>query len=535
MSLLSLNEDALATVVSHLDASDAHQFSLTARAVHVLAKHQALTSVTLYHSVNTTAFCRYILTSMPHRLFALRTLEIHSVDGRTIPEEDFRTAAVLLADTLEGAKNLQRLVLANAERWTAHSDHRVVLAVSSMHHLREIELRGLGKTTSVLIQGLQSKPYKLVLGYEYNKVPPFLGLKEGFAMPSVEHLVTEGEIYYGHIPVMKAYARAFPNVRYADMGGRYDWDWMEDPSVMTGWPHLQCLKGPADVLAGYTSAMPVHLVEISTELQPDIEHHGWCGTDRGRRQQERWQALATVARAQPVALRTTVDIKIHSDFWQGFMTSSARLRYLCVKLCVIDGNDKWGVLSTWWKNMIPLFDATGIICIRVQYDTRWDSLLGADGYPDSLDEVATTFADLAKAAPTLRYVCLEFLTLPRLATRSRNALWPWPYPIPDDAFFIRTTRWNSPSGVLPKNMPPGSSPNARHGSTREMSADSESGHKANDAHGVYWWKLCSAGGQRVAEPLDTAIGERLATYVSSPDYDHTKDLNSQYDPNASDE
>ncbi|KAH9926441.1 uncharacterized protein B0H18DRAFT_1006121 [Fomitopsis serialis] len=41
---------------------------------------------------------------------------------------------------------------------------------------------------------------------------------------------------------------------------------------------------------------------------------------------------------------------------------------------------------------------------------------------------------------------------------------------------------------------------------------------------TYWWRLRGAGDDRVAEPLDVAVGERVAAYMSSPRYDHTMEF-----------
>ena len=65
----------------------------------------------------------------------------------------------------------------------------------------------------------------------------------------------------------------------------------------------------------------------------------------------------------------------------------------------------------------------------------------------------------------------------------------------------------------------------------EMSAsESEDGR----AH-TYWWR-CSdfeAGGGRVAERMKATLGDRISSYMSSPRYDHTQEVDGESFPRRS--
>lgn len=201
--LLALNADVLWNIVSFLDAPDARELSRTNRIFHIVAKHQALTSVTLHSLASVIKFCRYFLGDMSHRLPALHALEV--LEGQQektghISEDERREAAQLLADVLDGAR---KLVLTGAETWFTHED-RIVDAIGSMTHLHEVDFRGLGGKTSYLIQHLRSTPYKLTLAqdemsFSREARDQAFAFKDEFTMPSVQHFVTLG--YAFHLPI----------------------------------------------------------------------------------------------------------------------------------------------------------------------------------------------------------------------------------------------------------------------------------------------------------------------------------------------
>ncbi|KAH9926440.1 uncharacterized protein B0H18DRAFT_1006119 [Fomitopsis serialis] len=412
MPLQSLNEDALVSIVSYLDASDARQLSLTAHgAVHVVAKHQALTSVAVHSIANTTRFCIYILTDMPHRLPALHALEVDTrwiMDG-PVTEEERLAVASLLANVLERANNLRRLALTGTEAWIL-DNRRITDAVSSMRFLSEISFEGLGRCTLNMIHFLAE-----VWVRPDGESALDLRVRHDFTLPSVTQLVLKGHI--SDLIPAPIYTRTFPNVRYADLGSsskRWDTD-----VVTLNWPYLQHVKGTAEALSSWVNAVPVHLMEVTTPL---------------------WHS--------PHSLVVSVSSRLGVDF----VKASSRLRYLSVSLHDIRNTADWGTqLYGWWEGVSPVFADTGIICLQ------WIS--------SAAPSCVETFGAIITAVPTLAK--------------------PWRLCL------------------------------------REESKEPEDDHQRAL---TYWWRLRGAGDDRVAEPLDVAVGERIAAYMSSPSYDYTKDF-----------
>ncbi|KAH9926448.1 uncharacterized protein B0H18DRAFT_1006142 [Fomitopsis serialis] len=483
MSFQSLNEDALTAVVSHLDASDAHNLSLTTRAVYILARYQSLTSVTVHSFANTVKFCQYFLADMRHRSFALRTLEIYrpapglNMDVPPSGEEQ-SAAARLLADVLVGATNLQRLALINAEAWITH-DHHIADAISSMTRLIEIELEGLGQLTSDMISKLQSQPRKLSLTEcerSSTYAPSIFHLEEDLCLQSVQHLVVTE--YAVCLITLAACARAFPNVRWADLGSLqsqfrpnltwYHWP-AADSQADVEWPLLEHLKGPTAEISGPAFVVPVHLVEITTQLSPDLDP-GWCDTDEDWESDERLAAVMTVRNAQPIDLLASAYSDIEDDFWLSFVTSSGRLRYLSVTLNDIHvASQCVNQIYAWWERFAPVVAHTNVVCLKVQCASNpetypWDPTIERQSIGSSRVEafgaMAIMLPTLGKSVPSLRYLCLH-----------------------------------GPACSVPEDD--------------EMRAF------------TFWWRFRGTGGDRFAEPLDVAIGERVAAYMASTRYDYT--------------
>lgn len=509
MPLQSLNEDALVSIVSYLDASDARQLSLTAHgAVHVVAKHQALTSVAVHSIANTTRFCIYILTDMPHRLPALHALEVDTrwiMDG-PVTEEERLAVASLLANVLERANNLRRLALTGTEAWIL-DNRRITDAVSSMRFLSEISFEGLGRCTLNMIRDLLSAPSKICLAEVWvrpdGESALDLRVRHDFTLPSVTQLVLKGHI--SDLIPAPIYTRTFPNVRYADLGSsskRWDTD-----VVTLNWPCLQHVKGTAEALSSWVNAVPVHLMEVTTPLWHS-RPSGNCSDNSWIHAQQRSNASEAIANAQPIAIVVSVSSRLGVDF----VKASSRLRYLCVSLHDIRNTADWGTqLYGWWvstdetqrhaggahdvdqEGVSPVFADTGIICLQVRCDPRpgesiWDPTVGCSSAAPSCVEtfgaIITAVPTLAKSVASLRYLGLH---------------------VPEKSPLLPTATHPSPQ-------------------LREESKEPEDDHQRAL---TYWWRLRGAGDDRVAEPLDVAVGERIAAYMSSPSYDYTKDFDGE--------
>jgi len=71
-----LNEDVISIIVSTLSTRDALSLSATARRVHLVAKHQALSSIAMSSPRQIARICKYLLTDVEGRLRWPRNLTI---------------------------------------------------------------------------------------------------------------------------------------------------------------------------------------------------------------------------------------------------------------------------------------------------------------------------------------------------------------------------------------------------------------------------------------------------------------------------
>lgn len=376
-SLVDLNDDVLLTLVSFLDSHSARQLSQTARAVHVMAKHRALESVTLTSFEKTTKFCEYMLKDMPHRLPALRELRLHTPLSDPLLYATFRyirsgagvanTARIrrearLLAAMLANTQDLRVLVMYSMEYWIAHSSKlRKVLA--SLQHLEEVTLENAGPMTGEFINTMLAKPRRLAFLNE--KWVPYevqytLSLSPRLCLPSVEYLVAYDPIHQSR--EIRAFARSFPNVRRLDIL-RMPIFSPEDVTVKVDWPSLERVRGGVFSF-DWKNLNGVHMLQLinrlsttiinahPTTLRLSLESVGPVACV---------SAIPAIRNVQPVALIIHMDVTAEGQLWESIVETSARLRYLAV---LLDDARLPNDVLQWWVSMhsTALMTATLLIC-----------------------------------------------------------------------------------------------------------------------------------------------------------------------------
>ncbi|KAH9926470.1 uncharacterized protein B0H18DRAFT_1006260 [Fomitopsis serialis] len=183
-SLITLNDDVFATLVSYLDST-------------------------------TLKFFTYMLNDMPHRLFALHELRLHCVvlsppelrvHVTNETEELYAAGATLLAKMLRGTANLRTLVMDSAEVWMSY-EPQLIEVLASMQTLQEIEVQFVGANTAKLINKMQSAPVRMAFNEPRQRTRKRLLLHPQLRLPSVEYLSAQDP---HNLPEPIELARDFP-------------------------------------------------------------------------------------------------------------------------------------------------------------------------------------------------------------------------------------------------------------------------------------------------------------------------------------
>lgn len=336
MGIENLNQDVLRLVLSNLNSADAHRLSWTSRALRNVAREQVVRDITLCSSLHQViAFCEYMLTDAHDLLQLLRTLRIQNLTDRWRMHEHqsssedpegllWARGAVLLADLLLKVSTLHTFSLHYTEVWMRF-EPRIITAVSSIRHLKEIEFTGFGERAMDTLRTLQSAPTKLRLSdltvssrlFSYS-----MGMDTaGLSLPSVRTLSVRAYLF---LPGEHPFARIFPNVREVDFG--YD----GRTSLVTQWPSLETVRGATAQLRSWADMHPIHCLELLRHFpKTDGTTFEILASDGPNVPQERADALAVVTNLQPVALLATLSTRLGHRYLRRLFTVSQRLRYVC--------------------------------------------------------------------------------------------------------------------------------------------------------------------------------------------------------------
>lgn len=368
MGIGSLDEDALHLILSHLNRADAHRLSWTSRSLRVLAQQQVLKDVTLsssFHQV--VAFCEYILNDAPDLLQLMRALRVQNLMKspdqriRMMPEHDhsandLRRGAALLADLLQQVPALHTFSLHYAEVWM-HWEPRIVTAISSMQHLKELEFTDIGPGVSDTLRTLQSNPTKLSLAdvRGLQSVPHMWRMDPtGISLPSVR--ILSAKVRY-HLPGAPDLARIFPNAREVYFGDGSTPQFLV-PSLgqlpegervpVVDWPSLEVVRGTGTGLKYWKNAHPIHCLELLRPLgKNDGSTFEMAGAGGPNAAWEREDALTAVRNLQPVVLLVTLSARLGHRYLRSLFTTSRRLRYVSAGV--------WEVrrYQTWLSDLVP--------------------------------------------------------------------------------------------------------------------------------------------------------------------------------------
>lgn len=356
MSLLALNEDVLITLVSYLDPPTARLLSYTARGIHLIAKHQALQTVTLHTVNNTIKFCAYMLSSMPHRIPALHELRLHCLIlsayeiGTHLTddtEESYTEAALLLTDLIQQATGLRLLIMESAQAWMVY-EPRLVDALASIDTLQEIDLELVGSYISDFVNKMRSTPRKMTFR-RTKRGRGRLQLDPQLRLPSVESL----QVYDpDNLPEPPQLAHAFPKTRRLDLRRTRSFRGFQprqsDDVDTAAWSTLERVRGSVYSFVGWKNIAAVHLLQVVGPLSSVIARSSWheralAGIRRG--EVEYSAAAPIVENFQPIALILELDMSAEPKNLNELIGASKRLRYLAV---AIHDKDHQAFFAGWW-------------------------------------------------------------------------------------------------------------------------------------------------------------------------------------------
>ncbi|EED82714.1 predicted protein [Postia placenta Mad-698-R] len=458
-TFLDLNDDVLAMIVSDFTTKDCLQLSLVARRVHLLAKRQALSSVTMGSVQAVKRVCRYMLEDVVGRLQWIRRLSVSALipDQGSGRSSDFLRrvwprkepiAMGLLVSLLKQANGLQYLHVGYVDN-NLEFDHALLDAMCALPNLVELELLGGGGSETLkLLDGIGSRPRSLMLEVQSNNadrdaiisqigrlqelrtlcldgiytpqdsdstntVPFIRNLR--YTWPNITDLtLTHCEI---HLP---AVLRAFPNLRaltFAEWGNlRFAVPDRPEYSVQPRGPaSLEYVEGSGHLFENWPTGRPVYHILIQSMLAiPSrwaMDGPTRCGDP------EIPILLQMVRHAEPVILtfRIMAFESLRETFWKSLAAGATRLRCLEIELFLF--SETQGLMSVFlqWMTKVPssLSPITSLLYLEVALDcSTWRCFsCGETPEPilDQSQECAERFASLVVAQiPSIRYVSLGF-------------------------------------------------------------------------------------------------------------------------------
>ncbi|TBU50223.1 hypothetical protein BD309DRAFT_996203 [Dichomitus squalens] len=157
LTLLGLNVDVLAIIISYLPPRDAVALSCTCKAAHAISIDPALHTVILDHTTEQIQKFRDHLLAVESRPHVLKSLTLtKAVTWEIDPHASGPAGA--LADIVEQAKDLQFFSCGNMDDMIVASNMRLVSALTSRTSMRALQLQYGGQHTVKIITEVES-PY----------------------------------------------------------------------------------------------------------------------------------------------------------------------------------------------------------------------------------------------------------------------------------------------------------------------------------------------------------------------------------------
>ncbi|KAH9941953.1 hypothetical protein B0H21DRAFT_541201 [Amylocystis lapponica] len=343
MNLISLNEDVIAEIVSHLCTKSALRLSESARILRSVALRHVLSAVRLDKDhYRTTAFCRFVLDDTEGRVRWLRDIEVHP-EALTSPVLGWsiHTPTVkLVVLVLERAFNLRRL---HIDCTVFERPERMKKALAAPSQLVEIGILLSEYSLLATINGIMPTCLStLVLEYQtsqgehpafFTYISPFRSLhtlrlkhfiqdehlgRSDIApqvlLPSMRHL----HISSSSTP-MSPFVHAFPNLRILCLDRVWLPDDASEPEMDAEecWPTLLDVFGILPCCDGHWHVTcPVHTLGFVH----GEEDHRDLGDDAVV------SLLYAIQCASPVALNMILRWTLETDFWAELAESVPRLR-----------------------------------------------------------------------------------------------------------------------------------------------------------------------------------------------------------------
>ncbi|GBE89372.1 hypothetical protein SCP_1600330 [Sparassis crispa] len=476
--LLSLNEDTLFAVISHLSTNDALLLSATTRVLHDLATRHALSSVKIRFrdAAHFKTFCRYLLADIPNRLYCVRRLEVNAeaCDG---PDMLDVTVPPLLADLLEKIRpgHLQALVLYQPE-FIIGGESRIQAAISALPELVELRLEDFAGVKSVQsLVGFSPVLRKLALKLDFQVQigdvlagishmqqleslelsggePPFLEpiIDAGLRLPTVRYL---------HLSSIcdSVFVHSFPNVRRFRLEDFYHWS-AGSQSGVRGWQRLDYVCTAFMALQRWMLACPIHWLDLMAfEMYPETpEFDEMCAV------------LQKQIRPAVLSLRVVEEV---SDSWTCLIDTLPDTR--CLELVIYNAEEPHADQMKLGQIDFPaLLARQNIMYIQIYLDSVATAkhpevvLSGKTGShtPLSLSTIAELDATMAAKAhrlacsiPSLKYIALG---------------------------------WRRPENDAELDFPP----------TVRAS----------------WWRVVGSGEGRAVEPMSMELGEWVSAQMRTP-------------------
>ncbi|KAI1783996.1 hypothetical protein LXA43DRAFT_1101883 [Ganoderma leucocontextum] len=447
LTLLGVNVDVLAIIVSYLSPTDAIAFSRTCNAAQAVPLDPALHTVVLNRTPEQIEKFRDHLLAVPSRQNMLKCLTLTKA---VTWEIDIHASAPAnaIADLIEGAKNLQLFSCGAMEDMIRASDGHIANSLTSRTNLRVLDLREGGAKVVGILSDLQSPHLReLVLDLTFMSKLPWNSLFQPLA--KYHHLET--------LSISKAVGRIlFPFTFLPDFApaGVHAFPIPSDiapfnpqttpvmPSVRTlsflntfvpmplaamMFPDVTTLTFRTDRLFRgffvpegglqheFGSPLPcwqhalaeAHLDVVDCAIWPLACHVRWLDFDflPGGYAQE---ALDAVAQTTPEVLSVAYRIDTDNVFWVRLPVIASNLRFLDVRILELSGHRKRYILLH--LSHLPALKAL-FLCMRAFYQ------------PDDHDAEAAAMArELAQRNRQLRVVGIA-LTDGR-SMRADEPVWP---------------------------------------------------------------------------------------------------------------
>lgn len=269
-TLLSLDENILAGILSFLNPQDALQLAMTCRCANRIAMPRYLSEVELFFGSSggdphILEFCSYMLADISRRIlcmqiFRLKRYEYHR--GRGYDHANDVTFILSLAEVLRHATNLKEIHLSDTEELFA-TVPSFVDAWAALPHLDVIHLWNPHKYAFRLLAKTASCPRKLFIG---GSDRPQAGDHQAFRNAAVSHTFTRSLQYvdlqsfvdwmnevnvdnpYSSVQVLKisgsvvdlsAFSCAFPNVRSIQLSGAVSYGSVAPSATWSNLDYLQ--------------------------------------------------------------------------------------------------------------------------------------------------------------------------------------------------------------------------------------------------------------------------------------------------------